>query len=823
MQLDIDRIRNALPIRDVCRELGIDVNGTGFIKCRSHSEKNGSCKVYPDHLHCHGCGWHADSIALVQHETGVDFWGALSWISERAGLPRPQRSPEAETRYRAVRSVSEIYVAVMADALKNPEPGLKYLEDRGIPRTVTEGVAGYLPADYHPANREEAGKAGLYSKTGNFLLRDGLVIPIYRNGTVVSLYGRLIRPDEKRPTHCYPATTEPPMPAALWGLHEVKGDHAFLCESIIDAMTLAAHGFPALAAFGTQGLTADRVDLLKGSRLKKITFCFDSDSNGSGQKGALKAGEALFRAGLDVEIIALPLDGKEKADPNSYFQEHGAEEFRGLERRDYFSARLDEIPRGASVKDQAAAARPLILLVAELQDELLDKGLLKQIAQRCPDLSTDVMAKRVKEHRRKELGELPTGADFLPDLYADEILKEQNVIHYHGGFHFWKAGCYHSRHELLVMRSIQALGRGLLRKIHIDDVVNSLKIKTYVPDDNVNQLGIINLQNGYLDLSEKEPELHPHSPELFSTLQLPILYDENAECPLFMKFLEQKVPDETLRLLVQEMFGYLLEPSTRFQKGFAFIGKSGTGKSTLLHILRALIGTKNCSSVKLEKLGDRFRVAALDGKLVNISSEVSEKAFLDDGIVKAVLGGDVIDIEKKHQDTYNARIFARLVVAANHFPLSHDTSEAFFRRWIPIPFNEQLDREQWDNELHTKIIEHELPGVLLFALAGLARLRTQNDFTKSEASIHSLDEWKRDIDPVQEFAHLFLKPVKDEKVPLKTLFESFHEWAGQTNRKARFTDKGLKKRFEGAGFTFKHTKHGVALEDHWLDFSLNEF
>jgi P4 family phage/plasmid primase-like protien len=815
-QLDIAPYRTAIPIREVCRELGIDVNGTGFIKCRSHGESNASCRVYSDHLHCHACGWHVDSIDLIRHETRADLWAALGWIAERSGLPAPKRDAEAQKVYESRKTVSEVYAAIFKDSLKQAEKGLQYLESRGIRRDIVEGSVGFLPEDYKPGNWDEARATGLLSRNGNLLFSGRIIIPIIHTGAVVSLYGRILGGDRK-PVHVYPGAIDPKMPETLFGLSECRNEKTvYLTESIIDCLTLRSHGLHALGCFGTQGLTGGRIATLRATKIEKVILVFDSDANGSGHRGALKAGEALFKAGLYVEILNLPLDGKEKTDPNSFFRDHGAEDFRALERREYFDLRLDEIPRTATVKDQASAARPLIRLVAELRDELLDKGLLKQIQQRCPDLATDVLAKRVKEYRRKELNDLPTGSDFLPDLYADAVLKDRHAIYYHGDFHFWKDGCYRKWHELEVKRLFQSLGRGQLRRVHIDDSIHSLMVKTHVPDDKVNRAGLINLQNGYIDLSEEDPIPHPHSPELLSTIQLPIEYDEKAECPLFLRFLEQKVPDPSLRSLVQEMFGYILEPSTRYQKGFSLIGKSGTGKSTLLKILSDLVGPNNRSNIKLEKLGERFQVAALDGKLVNISSEVSEKVFLDDGTVKALIAGDEVTGERKHQDPYSFVPTCRLVVAANTSPLTHDTSNAFFRRWIPIPFDQELAVEKWDWDLHDKIKIVELPGVLLFALAGLARLRAQNGFTKSEASIQALEKWKREIDPVQEFAHLFLKPAENERVLLKILFDSFHEWAGKTNRKARYTDKNLKMKLEGAGFTFRHTKEGRALEGHWL-------
>ena len=117
---------------------------------------------------------------------------------------------------------------------------------------------------------------------GNFLLAGRAIIPITIHGQIVSLYGRALDADAI-PPHVYPATTHPTMPAALWNLDKCrKKAKIWLCESIIDALTLVQQGYDAMGLFGTQGLTYARLALLKKSKVKKINLVFDTDKNESG-------------------------------------------------------------------------------------------------------------------------------------------------------------------------------------------------------------------------------------------------------------------------------------------------------------------------------------------------------------------------------------------------------------------------------------------------------------------------------------------------------------------------------------------------------------
>ena len=58
--------KEKLAMRDVLESYGISVNRSGMCLCPFHSEKTPSCKVYPDSLHCFGCGEHHDIISFAK-------------------------------------------------------------------------------------------------------------------------------------------------------------------------------------------------------------------------------------------------------------------------------------------------------------------------------------------------------------------------------------------------------------------------------------------------------------------------------------------------------------------------------------------------------------------------------------------------------------------------------------------------------------------------------------------------------------------------------------------------------------------------------------
>jgi putative DNA primase/helicase len=67
-------------------------------------------------------------------------------------------------------------------------------------------------------------------------------------------------------------------------------------------------------------------------------------------------------------------------------------------------------------------------------------------------------------------------------------------------------------------------------------------------------------------------------------------YTVGAECPLFERFLIRIIPDEALRDFLQRICGYVLTGSTREHKLILFYGTGRNGKSTLVNVLRKVMG-----------------------------------------------------------------------------------------------------------------------------------------------------------------------------------------------------------------------------------------
>ncbi|MBT5535591.1 DUF3854 domain-containing protein, partial [Candidatus Poribacteria bacterium] len=97
----------------------------------------------------------------------------------------------------------------------------------------------------------------------------------------------------------------------------------------------------------------------------------------------------------------------------------------------------------------------------------------------------------------------------------------------------------------------------------------------------------INVRNGWVNW--RTGKLKPHTPDQLSTVQLPVAFDPSADAHEVRAFLMSVLPED-FRADIYQVIGYLLAPTTAYEKAFLLVGPQGTGKTTFLTMLTALLG-----------------------------------------------------------------------------------------------------------------------------------------------------------------------------------------------------------------------------------------
>ena len=298
-------------------------------------------------------------------------------------------------------------------------------------------------------------------------------------------------------------------------------------------------------------------------------------------------------------------------------------------------------------------------------------------------------------------------------------------------------------------------------------------------------LDTVNLTNGLLDV--KTRTLRAHTPEFRSPVRLPVAYDPDADCPAWEAFIGQVFPKDS-REVPWELAAWLMLPYISVQKAVLLLGSGANGKSAFLAGLTAFIGVENCAAVSLHKLEEnRFSVARLVGKLANICPDLPTEHLRDTSVLKALTGAEyMVNAEYKHGANFEFKCYARLVFSANDAPRSKDTSEAFFRRWLVIPFTrtfEGVKAERRDDIDRRLADPHELSGVLNRALDAWPRVYAHG-LTETGSMTRAAFEFRTATDPIAAWLEENTEDNPEAQVGKRELRDAYSAHCQQTGLQA---------------------------------------
>jgi len=292
------------------------------------------------------------------------------------------------------------------------------------------------------------------------------------------------------------------------------------------------------------------------------------------------------------------------------------------------------------------------------------------------------------------------------------------------------------------------------------------------------------MENGILDMDavigDRDDYLLPHSPEWFSTICLPYAFSPNAACPRWEAFLERNLELDPERIkILQEWAGYLLLPDTGYQCFLVLEGEGANGKSVYCAAIEAMLGTANVSHVPLEVFGEKFELTATLDRLVNICGDAGELDKVAEGHIKAFTSGNPMSFGRKYLDPVERVPTARLMLAVNNRPRFSDKSDGVWRRMKLIPWRIQIpveDRVPNMDKPWWWMQSGELPGILLWAIKGLHRLRQQGRFTHSQLCDEALQDYRAEMNPARTFLAEHITESETSRIRSSFLYDLYKDW-----------------------------------------------
>jgi DNA primase len=329
-----EQIRARLGIAEVVGEVvALKPAGRGRLKglCPFHNEKTPSFHVHEERgfYYCFGCQAKGDVFDFVMQTQGLDFYGALQVLGQRAGVEVTPQTPK-DKRRRDLYEVNRLALEYYRDQLRGHPRALEYLRGRQLTEESLERFElGFAPdawdsflkhALQQGVSESDLLAAGLIreSEQGRRYdyFRGRVIFPIKDFlGRVVGFAGRVL--DDSVPKYLNTAETELFKKAELlYGLSGAKSairasGEALVVEGYMDVIALHQTGFDnAVAALGAT-LTAEQAAQLARLDVQKLYLAFDADE--AGQRAILSGLEQSVGRQFLVRAVAVPF-GKDPAD-----------------------------------------------------------------------------------------------------------------------------------------------------------------------------------------------------------------------------------------------------------------------------------------------------------------------------------------------------------------------------------------------------------------------------------------------------------------------------------------------------------------------------
>lgn len=391
---------------------------------------------------------------------------------------------------------------------------------------------------------------------------------------------------------------------------------------------------------------------------------------------------------------------------------------------------------------------------------------------------------------------------------------------------------------------IQEFCRPILGEVYtshfVNVVIDKIRADSFIdPDDffknNVKEE--IAVENGILNIYEKK--LYPFDEDKIFFQKIPVKFDEKKDCPNIKKFISDITEDESDCLVIQELFGDLLHKEYKFERCFMWLGDGRNGKSKLAELMKRFIGVRSCCSIHPSALEDpeSFTISNFFGKLANISLDINATALRNISMIKSLSGRDLISAPRKFKTPIEFENYAKMIFGANQLPMTFDTKDSFWERWILLQFpytfvsKERLEKvpnnvknkfKLRDNEIVEKITtDEEMSGLLNYALDGFERLNSNGKFSYKYTPEEVKTLWVMKSDSFSAFFLTYLEHDYDGKIKKNDLRKYYADFC-RKNKLRTMSDKMIKRKMQDEGIIDDEYKNDSVYSSFWCGVKIKE-
>jgi putative DNA primase/helicase len=272
---------------------------------------------------------------------------------------------------------------------------------------------------------------------------------------------------------------------------------------------------------------------------------------------------------------------------------------------------------------------------------------------------------------------------------------------------------------------------------------------------------------------------------------------------------------------LQRAIGYSLTGDISEQVLLLLYGVGSNGKSTLLEIIRLILGdyalnTPFSTFLMRDNETVRNDLARLVGARFVSSIEVKASQRLDEAVVKQLTGGDTITARFLYREYFEFVPCFKLWLAVNHKPVIRGTEEAIWRRIRLIPFEVIIPERVRDKKFPLKL-QSELSGILRWALQGCLDWQDQG-LDAPEEVIQATASYRSEMDILGNFLAEYVVHTPGAKLGARELYEQYCSWCEKEGEKA-ISSVWFSRNLHDRGFKAQRTTGG---KRQWLEVEFSD-
>lgn len=280
---------------------------------------------------------------------------------------------------------------------------------------------------------------------------------------------------------------------------------------------------------------------------------------------------------------------------------------------------------------------------------------------------------------------------------------------------------------------------------------------------------LINFKNGLLSVSEDALTLIPHTPTVYSTIQIPCNWTGKPEpTPVFDAYMHTLTNgDKAIERLLMEFIGVCISniKGWRLKKSLFLVGDGDTGKSQLKSLVERLLGKGNFIGIDLKEIEARFGTGVIYGTRLAGSSDMSFLTVDELKIFKKITGGDSLYAEFKGQQPFEFTYNGLLWFCMNRLPkFGGDNGQWVYNRIMVVLCPNVIPKDSQDKRLLDKMYA-ERDGIVYKAVQALQTvIKNGYRFSEPESVSAARDKYMSENSTVISFFEECMCPWQNGKI-----------------------------------------------------------